>query len=186
MSCGVGCRCGSDLVLLWLWHRPAAVAPMRPLAWGKPPYTTGAALKREKKKKKPLKVDTPITLIEDFKDFIVFFYSTGLNWGQHHPLPLNRGTCGSICRQFWLWGCGGGDLPLEVEANDAAQHLTEHRTISQNQKFSKKLLPSSKLKFGKVSNVTYLLSCHKANKIGRAGIQTQPRLVSQVCVLYLT
>ena len=40
-----------DLVLLWLWHRPAAVAPMRPLAWGKPPYTTGAALKREKKKK---------------------------------------------------------------------------------------------------------------------------------------
>ena len=26
VSCGVGRRCSSDLVLLWLWHRPAAVA----------------------------------------------------------------------------------------------------------------------------------------------------------------
>ena len=45
-SCGVVCRCGSDLALLWLWHRPAAVAPVRPLA-GEPPYATGAALKIE-------------------------------------------------------------------------------------------------------------------------------------------
>ena len=33
-----------DLALLWLWHRPAAVAPIRPLAW-EPPYAAGAALK---------------------------------------------------------------------------------------------------------------------------------------------
>ena len=26
MSCGVGYRCSLDLVLLWLWHRPAAAA----------------------------------------------------------------------------------------------------------------------------------------------------------------
>ena len=26
VSCGVGHRCGSDLMLLWLWHRPAVVA----------------------------------------------------------------------------------------------------------------------------------------------------------------
>ena len=26
VSCGVGCRLGSDLVLLWLWCRLAAVA----------------------------------------------------------------------------------------------------------------------------------------------------------------
>ena len=32
-SCGVGWRCGSDLVLLWLWHRLAAVALIQPLAW---------------------------------------------------------------------------------------------------------------------------------------------------------
>ena len=30
--------------LLWLWHRPAAAAPIRPLTW-ELLYTTGAALK---------------------------------------------------------------------------------------------------------------------------------------------
>ena len=48
MSCGVGCRFGLDLALQWLWYRPIAVAPIRPLAW-EPPYAAGAALKREKK-----------------------------------------------------------------------------------------------------------------------------------------
>ena len=28
VSCGVGHRHGSDLALLWLWHRLAAVSPM--------------------------------------------------------------------------------------------------------------------------------------------------------------
>ena len=32
VSCGVGCRCGSDPVLLWLWRRPVATALIRPLA----------------------------------------------------------------------------------------------------------------------------------------------------------
>ena len=50
MSYGVGCRCGSDLVLLCLWHRLVATAPVAPLAW-EPPHDTGAALKRQKKKK---------------------------------------------------------------------------------------------------------------------------------------
>ena len=49
MSYGVGCRHGSDLVLLllWLWRRPTAVARVRPLAW-EPLYATGSALKRQK------------------------------------------------------------------------------------------------------------------------------------------
>ena len=29
MSCGVGCRCSSDLALLWLWHSPVATALIR-------------------------------------------------------------------------------------------------------------------------------------------------------------
>ena len=37
-----------DLELLW--HRPAAVAPMRTLAW-EPPCASGVALKRQKTKK---------------------------------------------------------------------------------------------------------------------------------------
>ena len=48
MSCGVGHRCGSEPVLLWLWHKPAATAPIRPLA-REPPYTTGMALEKAKK-----------------------------------------------------------------------------------------------------------------------------------------
>ena len=42
MSCGVGCRRGSDPALLWLWRRPVATAPIGPLAW-EPPYAAGAA-----------------------------------------------------------------------------------------------------------------------------------------------
>ena len=47
VSCGVGCRRGSDLALLWLWCRMAAVAPIPPLAW-EPPYAAGVSLKRQK------------------------------------------------------------------------------------------------------------------------------------------
>ena len=41
---------------MWLWHRLAATAPIRPLAW-EPPYTTGAAqemAKRQQQKKPTL------------------------------------------------------------------------------------------------------------------------------------
>ena len=54
MSCGVGCRRGSDPALLWLWCRLAAIALIRPLAW-ELQYAVGAALemaKRQEKKKK--------------------------------------------------------------------------------------------------------------------------------------
>ena len=42
MSCGVGCRRGSDPELLWLWRRLVATAPIQLLAW-EPPYAVGAA-----------------------------------------------------------------------------------------------------------------------------------------------
>ena len=44
---GVSGRCSSDLALLWLWHRLAATAPIRYLAW-KLLYVMGEALKRQK------------------------------------------------------------------------------------------------------------------------------------------
>ena len=50
VSCGIGRRCGSDPVLPWLWHRPAATALIRPLAWN-PPYATGVALEIAKRQK---------------------------------------------------------------------------------------------------------------------------------------
>ena len=50
MSCGVGHRRSMEPTLLWLWHRPAGTAPIRPLNW-ELPYATGAALEKAKKKK---------------------------------------------------------------------------------------------------------------------------------------
>ena len=50
MSCGVDCRRGSDPELLWLWHRPAATAPIT-LAW-EPPYAEGVALEKAKRQKR--------------------------------------------------------------------------------------------------------------------------------------
>ena len=50
MSCGIGCRRGSDPELLWLWYRPMAIAPIRPLAW-EPPYAIGVALEMAKTNK---------------------------------------------------------------------------------------------------------------------------------------
>ena len=53
MSCGAGHRHGLDpmLLLLWLWHGPAAVASIGTLARDSP-YATGAALKSTPTKKK--------------------------------------------------------------------------------------------------------------------------------------
>ena len=46
INCGVGHRHGLDPAWLWLWCRPGATAPIRPLAW-EPPYAEGAVLKTE-------------------------------------------------------------------------------------------------------------------------------------------
>ena len=48
MSCGVGHRHGSDPVCPW--HRPAATAPIRPLAW-EPPHAVQAAQEMAKRQK---------------------------------------------------------------------------------------------------------------------------------------
>ena len=59
MRCGVVHRQGLDPALLWLRHKPAAIVPIRPLAW-EPPYATGAGLKRKKKKKKCVSKQRPL------------------------------------------------------------------------------------------------------------------------------
>ena len=49
MSYGVGHRHSSDPEVLWLWHRPAAIAQIGPLAW-EPPYAADAALEKNENK----------------------------------------------------------------------------------------------------------------------------------------
>ena len=63
MSCDVGHRRGLDPALLWLWRRPAAIAPIGPLTW-EPPYAVCVALKRQKTKqiKHPIKVQDQLAL----------------------------------------------------------------------------------------------------------------------------
>ena len=59
--CELWCRLQTQLgpALLWLWHRLAAVVPLRPLAW-EPPYATGVALEKAKNKNKNKKNDFSI------------------------------------------------------------------------------------------------------------------------------
>ena len=51
MSCAVSHRRGSDLALLWLWYRLAAVAPIRPPVW-ELLYAAAVPLKSKKKERK--------------------------------------------------------------------------------------------------------------------------------------
>ena len=77
MSCGLGGRCSSDPVLLWLWHRLAAVAPIRPLAC-KPPCAMSMALKKKKSHSK----------------FIPQIFTEHLLWAKCpiNPLPRRVGS----------------------------------------------------------------------------------------------
>ena len=52
-----------DPALLWLWHRPEAAAPIRPLAW-ELKHGTGMALKKKKRKKKKKKTKKPEVSLE--------------------------------------------------------------------------------------------------------------------------
>ena len=75
MSCGVGLRLGSDLVWLWLWlwRRPAATAPIRPLAW-EAPNATGAALEKAKRRKKKKRMCLKFNMIIDIVEFCFVFF----------------------------------------------------------------------------------------------------------------
>ena len=55
-SWGIGRGCGLDLVLPWLWHRPAAVTLIQPLAL-ELRYAADAAVKRKRKKKNEAKLN---------------------------------------------------------------------------------------------------------------------------------
>ena len=66
VSCGVSCRCGSDLTLLWLCCRLAAAAPIPLLAWELPCAMSAALKKQEKQEKKISSVTPQIYLLFHF------------------------------------------------------------------------------------------------------------------------
>ena len=90
MNYGVGCRCGSELALLQLWHGPAAAAPIQPLACG-PPYAVGVALK-SKKPKNNKKVEEYEEPLEERTLFFCFFMATPTAYGGSQA----RGQIGTV------------------------------------------------------------------------------------------
>ena len=91
MCCGVGCRCGSDPMLLWLWSKPAAAVPIWPLSLETSICHRGGPKKQTNKQTKNSKAflkELPIILIS-FPEFPKIF-------NQHTP-EMFRDV------QFSLW-----------------------------------------------------------------------------------
>ena len=100
---GVGRRCGSDPVWLWLWCRPAATAPIRPLAW-EPPYASGVAPEKTKKKKKfsvDYSIISHIYIVQQISTTFSFCMTGTLcplnSNSSHFPFPPGPGDHHSFC-----------------------------------------------------------------------------------------
>lgn len=117
-----------ELVLLWLWHRPADAAPMRTLVW-ELPYASDAALKSKKKKR----------FNRRFKDHSHILRDT-LHLPQEHSLAQNSFSSLYICNNLtvtpptplvpliwwgWSWVC-----PLaEPPGNNSSSYNCSQRSL---------------------------------------------------------
>ena len=99
-------------VLLWLWCRPAAAAPIWSLAW-ELPYAVGTALKSLKKKKTVQRiVSCPYCYCPDFKNyFIIFTFS--LSYARHFFFIVK------VFLPTWPWPIG--PLPWSPRRLPSAQ-----------------------------------------------------------------
>ena len=110
MSCGVGRRRGLDPALLWLWHRQAAAAPLRSLAW-EPLYATGGALKSKGEKKGEI--------IHSSMFHIAFFYVLQKQF-QQRAIP-SQGSCGHLITLFSHW-----QHPAKPQHGEITQDRLQH------------------------------------------------------------
>ena len=85
MSCGVARRHSSDLALLWLRCRPAAIALIGLLAW-EPPHAVDVALESQKKKS-ILSIQTT----QPFGNFKTFKWSSPCGSAVTNPTSVCEG-----------------------------------------------------------------------------------------------
>jgi len=81
--------------LLWLWLRPAATAPVRPLAW-EPPYTAGSRPRNGKKMKEKRKKERKKEKLTDLENTLVVAEGEreGVEW---------TGSLGLIDANYCIW-----------------------------------------------------------------------------------
>ena len=153
MSCGVGCRRGLNLALLWLWHRLAATGPIRPLAW-EPPYAAGVTLEKTKRPKKS--VCLLVTL--NFQDCMICYQDHSFVFLEMEvmvsmmksvlTLKEGKGVCGEgksaarhrnfewdcqyeSLQKEWIWAEGRGwGVCFLAHSNWNQRETQENRTIS--------------------------------------------------------
>ena len=93
MSCGIGHRHHSDPMLLWLWHWPAAVAPIQPLAW-ELPYTLSVALKSKTNKQTGNQIhDLGLQLQEATKGLCLISFPTIVSSLPLQGMPRHPTAC---------------------------------------------------------------------------------------------
>ena len=89
------------LLWLWLWHRPAAVAPIQPLAW-ELLYAAGAAPKTNKQTKTVLSFDDDIGkelfLSKRVRPLRDFSYSRKYFETESQARPYLSQPCTAICK----------------------------------------------------------------------------------------
>ena len=99
----MGHRCGSDPKLLWLWYRPAATAPVGPLAW-EIPCAAGVAIEKTKKRKKERKKKKDCTAgwrREGTEELACRPSGSAVTLHSAQQKPARKG----------LWLCGGSQCP---------------------------------------------------------------------------
>ena len=105
MSCSGDCRRGLDPNLLWLWCRPAAAAPIQPLAW-ELPNAAGAALKSEKKKRMYIYINKLLHFYDHSAEYFHIFNSNAQLWGWERFIHMCVCVCVCVIEEG-LMNCPG-------------------------------------------------------------------------------
>ena len=117
MSCRVGRRHGLIPTLLRLWYRPAATAPIRPLAW-EAPYAVGVALEKTERKKRNYcsKINSLWYQLIPYMLYTVYFIELQQHcWAIQHLYSLYIRTAAT--RQTLGWAPGLPRCPCVQEAH---------------------------------------------------------------------